>query len=57
LYPLPAKEQLSVMIFNKPFLLLQEDGYIIGALDVTYEGYMPWKKMADLLPLDYQIED
>lgn len=56
LYPVYIKEQKSIMTFNKPFLLLQEDGYAIEALDVTYEGYMPWKKIADLLPLDYKAE-
>jgi hypothetical protein len=48
------KEQISVLSLNKPFVLLQEDGYVIENLDITYEGYMPWKKIADLLPLDYQ---
>ena len=56
LYPYAyEKEQISVLVFNKTFILLQEDGYVIENLDITYEGYMPWKKMADLLPLDYQV--
>jgi len=56
LYPYAyEKEQISVLVFNKPYILLQEDGYVIENLDISYEGYMPWKKMADLLPLDYQV--
>lgn len=48
------KMQTSVITFFKPFVFLQEDGYVIETLDLIYEGYMPLKKVADLLPLDYQ---
>ncbi|MCU0438339.1 MAG: carboxypeptidase-like regulatory domain-containing protein [Raineya sp.] len=48
------KMQTSVITFFKPFVLLQEDGYVIETLDLIYEGRMPLKKVADLLPLDYQ---
>lgn len=48
------KMQTSIITFFKPFVFLQEDGYLIEALDLIYEGYMPLKKVADLLPLDYK---
>lgn len=58
LYPYSyEKNQISVLIFHKPFVLLQEDGYVIENLDISYEGYIPWKKIADMLPLDYHTPE
>jgi len=50
------KVQVSVINFLKPFVFLQEDGYVIETLDLIYEGHMPLRKVADLLPLDYKAD-
>lgn len=46
----------ALLTFNKPIIYLQRDGYVIENLDITYEGYITEKKIANLLPLDYDPE-
>ncbi len=34
-------------------LLIQENGYFYDQADITNMGYWAWKKLAELLPYDY----
>ncbi len=52
---LPAKS--SVLVFNKPDVFLQKDGYVIENLDILYEGYLTEKKISNMLPLDFFVEE
>jgi hypothetical protein len=47
-------KQESVLQLLKPEVAIREDGSLVEPLDILYEGYLAWPKMADMLPLDYQ---
>jgi len=47
-------KQESVLQLLKPEVAIREDGSLVEPLDILYEGYIAWPKMADMLPLDYQ---
>lgn len=47
-------KQESVLQLLKPQVAIREDGSLAEPLDILYEGYIAWPKMADMLPLDYQ---
>jgi len=51
-FPLTAKLQISVLDLSDGFAI-QENGYFYEQADVTNEGYWAWKKLAELLPYDY----
>ncbi len=51
-FPLNTPVQISAMDIVNGFVI-EENGYFYEQTDVTNMGYWAWKKVAELLPLDY----
>jgi CarboxypepD_reg-like domain len=54
-FPLTAKQQISVLDITDGFVI-EENGYFFEQSEVTNIGYWAWKKLAELLPYDYNPE-
>ncbi len=52
-FPLTAGEQISAIDINADGFVIQENGYFYDQADITNMGYWAWKKLAELLPYDY----
>jgi hypothetical protein len=51
-FPLNTPVQISAMDIVGGFVI-EENGYFYEQSDITNMGYWAWKKVAELLPLDY----
>jgi len=51
-FPLTAREQISAMDMIDG-IIIEENGYFYEQSEVTNMGYWAWKKIAELLPYDY----
>lgn len=51
-FPLNTRVQISAIDIVNGFVI-EENGYFYEQSDVTNMGYWAWKKVAELLPLDY----
>jgi carboxypeptidase-like protein len=51
-FPLNTPVQISAMDIANGFVI-EENGYFYEQSDITNMGYWAWKKVAELLPLDY----
>jgi CarboxypepD_reg-like domain len=51
-FPLNTAVQISAMDIVNGFVI-EENGYFYEQSDITNMGYWAWKKVAELLPLDY----
>jgi hypothetical protein len=54
-FPLSAREQVSALDLTDGFVI-EENGYFYEQSEVTNLGYWAWKKLAELLPYDYNPE-
>jgi hypothetical protein len=54
-FPLSAKMQISALDIVDGFSI-EENGYFYEQSEITNIGYWAWKKLADLLPYDYNPE-
>jgi hypothetical protein len=54
-FPLSAKIQISAIDLTNGFSI-EENGYFYDQSDVTNIGYWAWKKLAELVPFDYNPE-
>jgi hypothetical protein len=54
-FPLNAKVEVSALEMPSGFSI-EENGYFFEQSEVTNVGYWAWKKLAELLPLDYNPE-
>jgi hypothetical protein len=54
-FPLNTKVQISALDIVNGFVI-EENGYFYDQTDVTNMGYWSWKKLAELLPYDYNPE-
>jgi hypothetical protein len=54
-YKLPpsTRFQITVLDIANPFVI-EKNGYFYDQYDVTNTGYWAWKKLAELLPYDYE---
>jgi hypothetical protein len=52
-YPVNTKEQISALDIPNGFSI-EENGYFFEQSEVTNMGYWAWKKLAELLPYDYE---
>lgn len=54
----PARGQTSTLYLVGPGVTVEASGtYYDEPLDLLFEGYWAWEKMAELLPLDYEPEE
>jgi len=51
-FPLTTKVQISALDIPNGFVI-QENGYFYDQSDITNMGYWAWKKLAELVPYDY----
>ena len=54
-FPLSARTQISALDIIDGFVI-EENGYFYEQSEVTNMGYWAWKKLAELLPYDYNPE-
>ena len=54
-FPPTAKLQISILDISDGFVI-EENGYFYEQSEVTNVGYWAWKKLAELLPYDYNPE-
>jgi|SRR6185437_2356994 hypothetical protein len=54
-FPLSAKVQISALDIPNGFSI-EENGYFFEQNEITNMGYWAWKKLAELLPYDYNPE-
>jgi hypothetical protein len=54
-FPATAKVQISALDIVDGFVV-EENGYFYEQSEVTNIGYWAWKKLAELLPYDYNPE-
>ena len=54
-FPLSARNQISAIDIVDGFVI-EENGYFYEQSQVTNMGYWAWKKLAELLPYDYNPE-
>jgi hypothetical protein len=54
-FPLSAKVQVSALEMPSGFSI-EENGYFFEQSDITNMGYWAWKKVAELVPYDYNPE-
>ena len=54
-FPATAKVQISALDIIDGFVI-EENGYFYEQSEVTNIGYWAWKKLAELLPYDYNPE-
>lgn len=54
-FPLSARQQVSALDLTDGFVI-EENGYFYEQSEVTNLGYWAWKKLAELLPYDYNPE-
>ena len=52
-FPATAKKQISALDIASDGFVIEENGYFYEQSDVTNMGYWAWKKLAELLPYDY----
>jgi hypothetical protein len=53
----PEKFQLSVLSFTpKESIIIEQNGYYFNQTDITVNQYLGWKKMADMLPYDFNLK-
>jgi len=50
----PGPQTSSIVLIKKSPYIEENSGQIISPLDVFYEGYWAFEKMAETLPLDYE---
>jgi hypothetical protein len=55
-FPASAKQQISALDIGSDGFVIEENGYFYEQSDVTNMGYWAWKKLAELLPYDYNPE-
>lgn len=53
--PLDTRYQITVLDITDGFVI-EENGYFYEQYDVVNTGYWAWKKLAELLPYDYDYE-
>jgi hypothetical protein len=53
--PLNTRFQITVVDIADGFII-EENGYFYEQYEVINTGYWAWKKLAELLPYDYQYE-
>ena len=49
--------QVSILHMTAPHVLVEPNGNFYEPLDLFFEGYWSWEKVAELLPLNYEPED
>ncbi len=54
-FPLSAKVQISALDIPDGFSI-EENGYFFEQSEITNRGYWAWKKLAELVPYDYNPE-
>jgi len=54
-FPLSSRVQISALDMTDGFVI-EENGYFYEQSEVTNMGYWAWKKLAELLPYDYNPE-
>jgi hypothetical protein len=54
-FPLSAKVQVSALDIPSGFSI-EENGYFFEQSEITNMGYWAWKKVAELVPYDYNPE-
>lgn len=54
-FPLTAREQISALDIPNGFSI-EENGYFYEQAEVTNVGYWAWKKLAEVVPYDYNPE-
>jgi hypothetical protein len=52
-FPLNSKVQVSALDIANDGFVIEENGYIYEQSELTNMGYWAWKKLAELLPYDY----
>lgn len=53
----PAGFQLSYLFFSdNPSIIIEQNGYYYDQNDITFNGWMAWEKMGDMLPYDFDAE-
>jgi hypothetical protein len=53
----PTDFQLSILSFvPDQSILIEQNGYFYEQGDITIHQYLGWKKMADMLPYDFQLK-
>jgi hypothetical protein len=52
-FPSTAKKQISALDIASDGFVIEENGYFYEQADVINMGYWAWKKLAELLPYDY----
>lgn len=56
-FKLPANTRMQVTLLDiTDGFVIEENGYFYEQYDVINTGYWAWKKLADLLPYDYEFE-
>ena len=51
----PIDFQLTYLFFtDAPSIIIEQNGYFYDQSDVTFNGWMAWEKIADMLPYDYE---
>jgi hypothetical protein len=53
----PTRGQTSTLHLVGPGVTVEASGTYYEPLDLLFEGYWAWEKMAELLPLDYEPEE
>ena len=51
-FPLTTKVQISALDIQNAFII-EENGYLYDQSDITNIGYWAWKRLAEVLPYDY----
>lgn len=52
------KFQLSTLIFAKnEYIVIEQNGYYYDQQDIITNGYLAFKKIGDMLPYDYAVEE
>ena len=54
-FPMTTEKQISALDIQDGFII-EENGYFYEQSEVTNLGYWAWKKLAELLPYDYEPE-
>jgi hypothetical protein len=52
-FPASARKQISALDIAGDGFVIEENGYFYEQSDITNMGYWAWKKLAELLPYDY----
>jgi hypothetical protein len=55
--PATSKMQVTLLDISSPDgFVIEQNGYFYDQYDVVNTGYWAWKKLAELLPYDYEYE-